>query len=94
VKPISSGNVFVASSMPNPARKSVNIAFTLPTSGPVAVEVYSADGRHVTTLAKGEMAAGPQNVTWDLGKETPSGVYFYRVVAGNQTTTGKIVRVD
>lgn len=92
--PISSGNVFVASSMPNPARKSVNIAFTLPESGPVEVEVFSADGRHVTTLARGDMAAGPQSITWNLGRETPSGVYFYRVVAGKQTTTGKIVRVD
>lgn len=94
VNPIGSGNVFVTSSMPNPARKSVNIAFTLPAAGPVSVEVYSADGRRVATLAKGDMPAGPQTITWELGRETPSGMYFYRVVAGSQSTTGKIVRID
>lgn len=94
VSPITTGNVFVANSMPNPARKSVNITFSLPQSGPVSVEVYSADGRHVQTLAKGEMAAGPQSITWNLGKETPSGMYFYRVVAGGQSSSGKIVRID
>jgi Secretion system C-terminal sorting domain len=94
VNPISAGNVFVASSMPNPVRKNVTISFSLPKAGPVSVEVYSADGRHVATLAKGDMPAGPQRVTWTLGKDTPSGMYFYRVIAGDQTTTGKIVRVD
>lgn len=94
VNPIATGGVFVASSMPNPARRTVSIAFSLPSPGPVSVEVYSADGRHVRTLAQGERPAGPQVVTWNLGRETPSGMYFYRVVAGDQVSTGKIVRID
>lgn len=92
--PISTGNVFVASSMPNPARKNVRIAFTLPQSGPVSVQVFSADGRLVQTLVNGELAAGPQAITWELGRDTPTGMYFYRVVAGDRTSTGKIVRID
>ena len=43
---------------------------------------------------KGEMAAGTHSVTWTLDKKTPSGVYFYKVVAGNNLSTGKITRID
>lgn len=89
-----SGAVFAARSMPNPFRNQVNFSFTLPRSGPVSIEVYSADGRHVDTVAQGDMAAGPHTVTWTLGEHNPSGVYFYKVVAGNQQVTGKITHVD
>ncbi len=94
VGPSVAGRVFVASSMPNPARQSVRIAFTLPEAGPVSVEVYSADGRLVDTLAKGEMTAGPQSVTWNLGRGVPAGMYFYRVVTGAQSASGKLVHID
>ena len=94
VEPLSSGRVFVARSRPNPFRNEVTFNFTLPQSGPVSVEIYSADGRHVDTLANGEMAAGEHSIAWTLGKNTPSGVYFYRVIAGNNQATGKLTRVD
>jgi hypothetical protein len=94
VEPFSSGRVFVAQSRPNPFRNEVTFNFTLPQSGPVSIEIYSADGRHVDTLTKGEMAAGEHSVAWTLGKNTPSGMYFYRVIAGNNQATGKLTRVD
>ena len=68
--------------------------FSLPEAGQVSVEVYAADGRHVSTVAKGLMAAGPHTVQWALDRGTPSGVYFYKVLAGNYESTGKITRVD
>jgi hypothetical protein len=92
--PITTGNVFVARSAPNPFRNQVSFAFTLPQPGPVSVEIYSADGRHVKTVAKGEMAAGQHNLTWSLDRATPNGMYFYKVLAGDQQATGKITRVD
>jgi hypothetical protein len=92
--PIATGNVFVARSQPNPFRDQVSFAFTLPQAGPVSVEVYSADGRHVGTVAKGEMAAGPHTLSWTLGPNTPSGVYFYQVLAGNDRSTGKITHLN
>jgi len=94
VEPIVTGNVFVAASRPNPFRNQVAFTFTLPEAGDVSVEVYSADGRHVQTVAKGQMAAGNHTVQWALDHDTPSGVYFYKVLAGNHETTGKITRVD
>ena len=94
VGPIATGNVFVAASRPNPFRNQVSFTFSLPEAGPVSVEVYAADGRHVSTVAKGQMAAGPHIVSWALDHDTPSGVYFYKVLAGGHESTGKITRVD
>ena len=88
------GNVFVAASAPNPFRDRVSFSFTLPQSGTVSVEIFAADGRHVRTLAQGEMEAGPHNLTWAVGRDTPAGMYFYRVVAGDNRSTGKLTRVN
>jgi hypothetical protein len=92
--PVGEGRILLLSGAPNPFRRSVDIAFTLPQSGRVRVEVYTADGRLVSQLADQTMAAGRHTLTWRTGAETPSGVYFYRVTTHGRTHTGKVVRVD
>ena len=87
-------HAIVAHLRPNPFRNNVSFSFTLPQSGSVSVEIYSADGRHVQTVAKGEMGAGPHAMVWTPDKATPSGVYFYKVLAGNNQSTGKITHLD
>jgi hypothetical protein len=95
VNPITSGSVFVANSAPNPFSNRVAIHFTLPQASPVQVHVFAADGRLVKTLEDGaSLNAGPHTLTWELDRGTPAGMYFYRVMAGNQQTTGKLVRID
>lgn len=94
VLPITTGNVFVAASQPNPFRDHVNFSFTLPQAGPVSVQIFSADGRHVQTVAEGDMAAGLHSFSWSLDRGTPSGVYFYKVLAGNHQSTGKMTRLN
>ena len=94
VAPITGGNVFVTRGLPNPFRSTVNITFTLPQAGLVTVDVFSADGRRVQTIADGMMEAGQHTIPWTLGKSTPSGVYFYQVLAGNQKSTGKLTHLD
>ncbi len=94
VSPITSGSVLVARSLPNPFRNAVNFSFSLPQDGDVSVQIFGADGRLVDTVAEGRMAAGNHNLTWKLEKETPSGVYFYRVMSNGASATGKITRVD
>jgi len=89
-----SGNFFVARSAPNPFRNQVNVSFVLPQGGPVSVEVFSAEGRRVATLAEGELSAGPHTLTWNLDRATPAGMYFYKVLAGGQQATGKFTRID
>src|SRR5262249_24849975 len=94
VTPVTSGSVFVARSQPNPFRNRVDFTFTMPQTGQASVEIYSVDGRHIATLAKGEFVAGEHTMSWNLAKDTPTGVYFYRVLAAGNESTGKITRVD
>ena len=86
------GGSIVISSAPNPFHKSVDFRFSLPTPGRVTVQVFSAAGRLVETLANGEMPAGQHSVRWQAS--APSGVYFYKVFANGASATGKVVRVD
>ena len=92
--PIDEGSAFVSRSAPSPFRNRLTIHFALPEAGHVRVDVFATDGRLVSTLADDEMSAGPHTVTWQIGKETPSGVYFYKVRANGHQSSGKAVRVD
>ena len=94
VGPITTGSLFVANSRPNPFRSNVNFSFTLPSAGDVSVDIFSADGRLVQTVARGQMAAGQHSLSWKIDRDLPSGMYFYRVSAGSQSASGKITRVD
>jgi hypothetical protein len=94
VEPVAAGQRFVVRSAPNPFRNQVSITFSLPEAGRATVQVFGADGRLIRTLADGEMPAGQQSVRWDVDREVPSGMYFYKVLAGNQRSTGKITRVE
>lgn len=64
---------------------------------PVRVTVYDLAGRNVATLVDEPQLPGRHAVTWegraDTGMPVPSGVYFYRVEAGSQATTRKMVLV-
>jgi hypothetical protein len=92
--PVQVGNLFVVRNAPNPFRSNMRISFELPQAGHVVVEVFSADGRRIATLADDDMAAGPHAVHWSVGKQTPSGMYFYRVRAGASASSGKMIHVD
>jgi len=88
------GRVFVASGSPNPFRSRVAISFGLPEAGDVQVDIFSAAGQRVATLSPGTLGAGPHTVTWQVGRGTPGGVYFYRLRTSSGVATGKIIRVD
>jgi hypothetical protein len=71
---------------PNPFRRSTTIAFDLPVTTSLTLEVFDLLGRKVATLTRGELPAGAHTVDWDLrdagGAPVRSGVYIYRLVAG------------
>jgi len=60
----------------------------------VKVEIYTPDGRRVKTFAEREMSAGPQAIHWTVDRALPSGMYFYKVLAGEHVATGKVARVN
>jgi outer membrane protein assembly factor BamB len=71
---------------PNPFNVSSIISYNLETSGNVTLEVYDLLGRRVATLVDGEQQSGEHQVLWDAS-QCASGIYFYRLTAGDFTET-------
>jgi len=80
---------------PNPFGAETTLAFELPVSTGVALSVYSVDGRLVRTLVRGEAGPGPVEVVWDgsndSGEKVGGGLYFIKLVAGDEVRLGKLV---
>jgi sugar lactone lactonase YvrE len=81
---------FTIANYPNPFNASTVIQYNLPSSSDVTIEIYDILGRKIETLVQGEQPAGNHQVTWDAGYQS-SGIYFYRIQAGEYTETRKMV---
>jgi len=88
----------LAQNYPNPFNPQTTIPFSLPESqAPVRVtlKVYDLRNRLVRTLIDGFREAGNYSVFWDgadeEGRKAPSGVYLYRLQAGENNVTRKMV---
>jgi len=86
------GTFALGRARPNPASGSSLISFALERGGPASLKVYDLSGRLVSTLVNGSLPAGSHEVRFD-GRGLPGGVYFYRLEAGNQSATRKLVLV-
>jgi hypothetical protein len=77
---------------PNPFNPSTTISFQLPVANWVKLEVLDIAGRatHASPLQDGWRDAGIHEVTFDAS-DLPSGIYLYRLEAGEFSATGKIV---
>jgi len=81
---------------PNPFNPSTTISFTLPIECAVRLEVYDVSGRLVARLLDGKrLGAGAHNVEWHgrhaSGRSAASGIYVYRLTAGRETISKKMV---
>lgn len=80
---------------PNPFNPTTVIEFSLPHSGYATLEIYDVIGRRVTTLVDEYLNAGVKRVVWDghdrTGQEVASGMYLYRLRAGDFVQTKKMV---
>jgi hypothetical protein len=74
----------------NPFNPSTKIVFELPNTGYVELKVFDVMGNEVATLVNGEMIAGRHEITFNA-KNLSSGMYFYRITAGNFTKTMKMI---
>jgi len=75
---------------PNPFNPETTIRFTLPEKSKVVLTVYSITGEYVATLVNGEMAEGYHQVSFDASR-LASGIYLYRIQAGNFNQVRKMM---
>ncbi len=74
---------------PNPFNPSTNIRFAIPAKSFVSLKVFNVIGQEVATLVNDELTAGSYSFNFDAGRLT-SGIYFYKLSAGNFTETRKM----
>ncbi len=77
---------------PNPFNPSTNIKFQLPKQAFVSIKVYDLLGRLVTTLVNENKDAGFYDVNFDASK-LASGLYIYKIEAGEYTDTKKMMLI-
>jgi hypothetical protein len=77
---------------PNPFNPVTTIHYALPVSSQVSVKVYSVLGQEVATLVDEVQEAGFKSIEFDASQLT-SGVYYYRIVAGDFVEMRKMVLV-
>ncbi len=75
---------------PNPFNPTTNIGFRIANSELVTLKVYDVLGREISTLVNEVRPAGVYTIRWDASA-LPSGVYFYRLRAGDFIQTKKLV---
>lgn len=80
---------------PNPVKNQARFNYRLAKSAPVRVDVYSIDGSLVITPFEKYAGAGDVQLTWNINtinrNELPNGIYFVRLLTGNETQTQKIL---
>jgi hypothetical protein len=90
------GEIWLYQNQPNPFASSTSITFEMPSAGgEVRLDVFDVSGRLVSTLVDGTQAGGVHSIEWngrdDSGRELASGVYFYRLTAGERELTRKMM---
>ncbi len=80
----------LAQNYPNPFNPSTTIRFSLPAASSITLKVYNLAGQEVATLLDEPREAGMHTVQWNASG-LPSGVYFYRLQAGEFEETRKLL---
>ncbi|MFH1219249.1 MAG: choice-of-anchor D domain-containing protein [Candidatus Eisenbacteria bacterium] len=82
---------------PNPFGGSTTLLFDLPREAKVDLNVYDVSGGLVRNLVDQVLPAGRYSLGWDgrdaAGRQVVSGVYFYKIEAGNFSETRRMVVV-
>jgi hypothetical protein len=84
------GGFTLAQNFPNPFNPSTTIRYRLPVRSNVKLMVFNTLGQRVAILQNGEQDAGYYEVRFDA-RGLPSGVYFYRIMAGTFVETRRLI---
>jgi hypothetical protein len=75
---------------PNPFNPNTKISYTLPSASNVSIKVYNPLGEEITSLVNSFKTAGKYTVEFNAG-DLPSGIYVYRMIAGNYSCANKML---
>jgi flagellar hook assembly protein FlgD len=80
---------------PNPFNPTTTISFSIKEKTPVELIIYNILGQKVRTLVNQPLEPGEHSIVWNgtdnKGRSVASGIYFYRMKAGNYSETKKMV---
>ncbi len=78
---------------PNPILTSAVLEYELTEASKVSLLVYNHLGQQIETLVNNHQQPGKHQAVWNA-ETVPSGIYFYRLQAGEQSATGKMVVIE
>ncbi len=85
----------LAQNFPNPFNPTTTIKFDLPNASSVKMNIYNTNGQLVKTLVNASYNAGTHEIMWDgrndAGQMVSSGLYIYRLQAGNYVKSMKMM---
>ena len=80
---------------PNPFNPVTNITYDIPEVAEVRLDIYNVAGQKVRTLTQGHHEPGRYRIQWnatnDFGQQLSSGMYIYRIVAGDFVSVKKLI---
>lgn len=83
---------------PNPVQERLRFAIELNEPARFRITIYNTLGQKVRVVADRRFDAGHHQIFWDLcddrGRGITPGVYFYALVSGRETRTGKVLFVE
>lgn len=77
---------------PNPFNPVTIIKFDLPNSSIMNIKIFNISGKEISTVLNKRLDAGTYEFNWDAA-QYPSGVYFYRLTAGDFTSVKKMILI-
>jgi uncharacterized delta-60 repeat protein len=85
-------NYSLSQNYPNPFNPTTTISFELPKQSDVSLSVYNSIGEEISVIVNDKLSAGKYRINFD-GSNISSGIYFYRLQAGDFTQTKKMILI-
>jgi hypothetical protein len=89
------GRLTLHQNHPNPFNPATAISYYLPRRCRVLIVIYDLNGAEIRRLVSAEQEAGPQRATWngtnEKGEPVSTGLYFYRITAGKESLSRKMI---
>jgi len=83
---------FLSQNYPNPFNPTTRFTFSLPSRTFASLKIFDMMGREVATIVSEELPPGHHSYEWNAATK-PSGIYFYRLLAGSHMTTRKLLLI-